>query len=1008
MNETSQLAPPGSPDPAGVSRKRVLLVEGDGFTRLVLLFRLRLAGFQVDFTSNGILALGKVRSRRPDVLLLELKLGGLSGVELMKAARAEPAFGNRPIYVFTDAERMSRNTRKEVLALATKLFDKASTSREALVQIFASTFLPESTKAAPSGAGVSEPPALGEQFEPGALEEIIAGVREQSQRLTDARDPGTRGTACSELVSRVSSLASCAEVARMPDLARHARALEKFLAQLRKQQKPYTQSVLSTVARAVRVMGLRPSDSTSGKERSSRCTAVVVDEAPRSLKAFEEALRQTGVEPVPFEHPAAARDYLAANPVEIIFQNVLVPEAHGLGLADIRQMPLHQKTPVIFGPEPALLPQRPGELAGSVLLLDSDPLLLRELVLRGLNELESNANSSQAAPTSPPPAPAAPPPLPAPPAARVLPAADDGFELFTVPGNQLGSHVVTPSAPKAPLADTAPEPIAWSVKGPTETELSVPEPDQEDSINSVSAAGLTAGPLDQPKPEAPAEDGQTELVPVLATNQIDQIQMDEQPLQMVEQSGLQPELNSESTPETSGEDQTSATHWAAAPDGDNGAPVQWTAEDIVSDTTQVAPADMVAGTTAGHPSQNARNAEALALRLCSAEIELNDARAEIEKRDKTIAALQKDLETSTAARAEQAARQNAEKTAAEPVDDKHVIDLEQQLQQGVAALARVTAELHRERGERQRSDQRAASLNARLQQLHEELSRTLEAQREQLARIANLEDQLREADRALARKADDVEQQQADLRLAEEQLQKAKELNAELGKDRAFFEQAHKAAERARLDLQSRLEASLATGHESESKLQRESAERQRLAEQLASLEREHHGQAPRLETLERELRTAQEALRQNETALQTESSERRRLQEELNTAQAGLREQSERAGLESSKLQSALETEQAERKRQDTELARMRHSTLDAVRSARALRTSLRRQIREPVDNVVHSVRTLLERELGEQEKKLAEAVLQDVLLVQTRLREPEAPEDDSKPQEQEPPQTH
>lgn len=997
MNENSQLAPPGSPDSAGVSasRKRVLLVEGDGFTRLVLLFRLRLAGFQVDFTSNGVLALGKLRSRRPDILLLELKLGGLSGVELMKAARAEPGFGKRPIYVFTDAERMSRNTRKEVLSLATKLFDKASTSREALVQIFADTFLPEPMKAAPSGAYAAEPPALGEQFEPGALEEIIAGVREQSQRLTDARDPGTRGTACSELVSRVCSLASCAEVARMPGLARHARALEKFLAQLRRQQKPYTQSVLSTVAQAVQVMGLHPSDSQSGKERPSRCTAVVVDEAPRSLKAFEEVLRQTGVEPVPFEHPAAARDYLAANPVEIIFQNVLVPEAHGLALADIRQMPLHQKTPVIFGPEPALLPRRPGELAGgSGLLLDSDPLLLRELVLRGLNELESNAHSSPALRTSPPPAPAVVPPPPAPPAAKVLPASDDGFELFTVPS---GSHVVTPSAPEASL-DT--QVIAWPVKRPTQTQLSVPEPDQNDSMTLVSAGDLAAPPVGQAKPDAPAEAGQTEFVPALATHQIDQIQMDEQPLQMVEQPGLQPETNSESTPEISGEDQSLASHWAAAAEGDNGAAVQWTAEDVVSDASEVAPADIVAGTTADHTSQNARNAEALALRLCSAEIELNEARAEIGKRDKTIAALQKDLEKSTAARAEQA-KQHVEKTAAEPVDDKHVIDLEQQLQQGVAALARVTAELHRERGERQRSDQRAASLNARLQQLHEELSRTLEAQRDQLARISTLEEQLHEADRSLARKADDIEQQQADLRLADEQLQKAKELNAELGKDRSFFEQAHKTAERARLDLQGRLETSLATGHESDSKLQRESAERQRVAEQLATLEREHQSQGPRVEALERELRTAQETLAKNEAELQKETAERRRLQEELNSAQLGLRTQSDSAGLESSKLQSALETEQAERKRQETELARMRHETLDAVRSARALRTSLRRQVREPVDNVVHSVRTLLERELGEQEKKLAEAVLQDVLLVQTRLREPEAASNDSSEQE-------
>src|SRR5215467_10969996 len=105
-------------------RKRILLVEGDGFTRLVLLLRLRLAGFAVDFTSNGVLGLGKIRSCNPDILLVELKLCGLSGLQLIKAARAEPTFGDRPIFVYTHTDRISRSARKELGVLASKVFNK--------------------------------------------------------------------------------------------------------------------------------------------------------------------------------------------------------------------------------------------------------------------------------------------------------------------------------------------------------------------------------------------------------------------------------------------------------------------------------------------------------------------------------------------------------------------------------------------------------------------------------------------------------------------------------------------------------------------------------------------------------------------------------------------------------------------------------------------------------------------------------------------------------------------
>src|SRR6516162_10207927 len=139
MPETNLSPKPGTSnlavaEPRANGRKRILLVEGDGFTRLVLLLRLRLAGFAVDFTSNGILGLGKLRSCRPDILLVELKLCGLSGLDLIKAARAEPSFGNRPIYVFTHVDRMGRTARKELLLLATKVFDKSTMSREELVQ----------------------------------------------------------------------------------------------------------------------------------------------------------------------------------------------------------------------------------------------------------------------------------------------------------------------------------------------------------------------------------------------------------------------------------------------------------------------------------------------------------------------------------------------------------------------------------------------------------------------------------------------------------------------------------------------------------------------------------------------------------------------------------------------------------------------------------------------------------------------------------------------------------
>jgi chromosome segregation ATPase len=323
-------------------------------------------------------------------------------------------------------------------------------------------------------------------------------------------------------------------------------------------------------------------------------------------------------------------------------------------------------------------------------------------------------------------------------------------------------------------------------------------------------------------------------------------------------------------------------------------------------------------------------------------------------------------------------------------------ELEQQVRQGVADLARVTAELAKERGERQRSQQRAADLNGRLQSLHEDYSRTLQAQKEDLARISSLEEQQHQASKALERSTADLEQQQDERRLAEEQLQKAQELNAQLQKDLSFFDEANKQVDGSRHDLQGRLETSLSAARESEARAQQANAERQRLTESLEESQRDLQNQSRRREGLEQELQAAQQALQERELKLKNETTERQRLSEELGSLQRNHQGGTER-DLEFSKIQSALQVEQVERKRQETELARMRQSALEAAQAARTTRANLRRQVREPVDNLIRSAQSLLELEMADEQKKLAEVVLQDVLLVQTRLREPGLASDDA-----------
>src|SRR5260370_5166651 len=86
--------------------KRVLLIEDEPLTRLVLLQKLRTAGFDVEFAQNGPIALEKLRSSHPDAIFMDLLLPYGKGEAVIQQTRRDTAMGNRPIYNCTSSARM--------------------------------------------------------------------------------------------------------------------------------------------------------------------------------------------------------------------------------------------------------------------------------------------------------------------------------------------------------------------------------------------------------------------------------------------------------------------------------------------------------------------------------------------------------------------------------------------------------------------------------------------------------------------------------------------------------------------------------------------------------------------------------------------------------------------------------------------------------------------------------------------------------------------------------------
>jgi two-component system phosphate regulon response regulator PhoB len=80
---------------------RILVVEGEKDIREILAYNLCRAGHEVLAADNGADALASVREAQPDLVLLDLMLPDVSGVEVCRHLKRDPALRQIPVIMLT-------------------------------------------------------------------------------------------------------------------------------------------------------------------------------------------------------------------------------------------------------------------------------------------------------------------------------------------------------------------------------------------------------------------------------------------------------------------------------------------------------------------------------------------------------------------------------------------------------------------------------------------------------------------------------------------------------------------------------------------------------------------------------------------------------------------------------------------------------------------------------------------------------------------------------------------
>jgi DNA-binding response OmpR family regulator len=89
-----------------IKKKQVLVVDDEPMIAKVLRIKLSFSGYDVISTTSGIDAIELVRTQKPDIMLLDILMPDITGIDVLEQVRT---FSQVPIIIFTGRPEMGQS-----------------------------------------------------------------------------------------------------------------------------------------------------------------------------------------------------------------------------------------------------------------------------------------------------------------------------------------------------------------------------------------------------------------------------------------------------------------------------------------------------------------------------------------------------------------------------------------------------------------------------------------------------------------------------------------------------------------------------------------------------------------------------------------------------------------------------------------------------------------------------------------------------------------------------------
>jgi len=358
-------APPPVAGPPKQLPKKILLVDDDAVIRTIYGKRLAQYGFAVTTATDGANALDLLQADKPDLVVLDLMMPKLSGVEVLKFIRSQPNLRSLPVAIFTNAfmDEMAQaaieiGVQQTVIKAECNPAKLIATANDLLVKKQTVVAKPPSAMA-PAGLKQAEQDL--EAVEMGSsvksrqdflrdAPSIIVDLRELYKAFRQSPDLKARAERLDALYRKVHFVTAITGLAQFHHIALLSGVFEAMLFELQRTPNLITPSSLRTIAMTLDFMGvLFAAAREPAVEEPLFSKVMIVDDDEVTNRVAIFALQRAHLQSNAVKDPLAALKLLAETRYELVLLDIEMPVMNGFEFCQkLRAIPGYEKTPVIY------------------------------------------------------------------------------------------------------------------------------------------------------------------------------------------------------------------------------------------------------------------------------------------------------------------------------------------------------------------------------------------------------------------------------------------------------------------------------------------------------------------------------------------------------------------------------------------------------------------------------------------------------------------------------------